>query len=137
MATAKGYAVVDGEAIGVNTVSETIRAAIVNWLVVARSLDIRQSHSDADIEVFWESLRQDARVIEVEVAPRPSAAGKFTALIGCQIEGCAEEVSHHLDMVMLYKGEPICQGCYEEVVTDEDRVDWHDLPAIGLKDLRE
>lgn len=120
-----------------DTVSATRRAAVVNFLMTARNLFIVAGTSDKKIEALFERFREGALVIEVVV--RPVGSGKFTALIGCQIQGCAEECSHHLDMLMLYKGEPICQSCYEGSYTDqegEDWPDWHDLPAIGLEDLK-
>lgn len=61
-------------------------------------------------------------------------AGKFQALAACQIQGCAEEVSYHLDMLALYKGQPICQGCYEEHEGHPAK-DWNELPQITLNDL--
>lgn len=60
-------------------------------------------------------------------------SGKFQALIGCQNDACAAEVSYHLDMVRLFEGGPICQSCYEN---GENEVgDWHELPEISLEDL--
>ena len=67
---------------------------------------------------------------------------KIIALVGCQHPSCAEEVSLHLDMVMMWKDQPICQGCYEYDDTyaelDEDgdpKIDWNDLPPVKLSDL--
>ncbi len=69
-------------------------------------------------------------------------AGTITALVGCQVQACAEEVSHHLDMVRMYKGAPMCEECYldlslpiEEDDSDDDR--WFNLPEITLGDLKE
>ena len=69
-------------------------------------------------------------------------AGTITALVSCQIQACATEVSYPLDMVRMYKGEPICEECYLEGPTDaretEDEAErWFDLPEITLKDLKE
>lgn len=66
-------------------------------------------------------------------------AGTITALVGCQMVECATEVSYHLDMVRMFKGEPICKECYLEVALpigedDDDR--WFDLPEITLEDLK-
>lgn len=62
-------------------------------------------------------------------------AGKFRAMVSCQIQGCAEEVSYNLDMVKLWKGAPICQNCWEGGgVGDEDQ-DWYELPGIKMEDL--
>ncbi len=62
--------------------------------------------------------------------------GKFTALLGCQMEACAENVSHRLDDLALWRGKPICQECYEdEVWSVPTPTGWHELPAISLEDL--
>ncbi len=72
-------------------------------------------------------------------------AGTVKALVGCQIEGCAEEVSYHLDMVRMFKGKPICQSCLEDSdhnfitydeATDQYSPDWHELPEVSMEDLR-
>lgn len=69
---------------------------------------------------------------------------KFTALIGCQNDDCAAEVSYPLDMIRLFRKAPICQGCYDDILIGElsgeewdDRPPWHGLPRITLKDLCE
>lgn len=59
---AEGWAVTTSNGdIEVSTVSPTRRAAIVNWLVVACSIMIRNSHSDADIEEIWRKNRTFSR----------------------------------------------------------------------------
>lgn len=66
-------------------------------------------------------------------------AGTITALVGCQITECATEVSYHMDMVRMHKGEPICEECYLEVESGdglEDGDRWFNLPEITLKDLK-
>ena len=65
--------------------------------------------------------------------------GTITALVGCQVTACATEVSHHLDMVRMYKGQPICEECYDDINWNPpgDVVpDWFDLPEISLGDLK-
>ncbi len=140
MKTALGYAVIEHDIMLVTSVSDTRRAAIVNFLVVARGLMMTNSVSDEKIEALWKRVRLEAEVIPVKITDGLIRT-KYTALVGCQNQSCAEEVSHHLDMVMIYKGWPICQECYEdgysEEAGDEDRPDWHELPAIGLEDLKE
>lgn len=67
--------------------------------------------------------------------------GKIRVLVGCQNEFCAEEVSYHLDMVKMWKDQPVCQNCYDEDgigMTGEEfenRQDWSDLPKISVKNL--
>ena len=64
------------------------------------------------------------------------------ALVACQNQACAEEVSYPLDMVMMFNGRPVCQECYENddlLPRNEDGVplkDWHDLPPVEISDLR-
>ena len=60
---------------------------------------------------------------------------QIKVLVGCQVQGCAEEVSYHLDMVKLWKGQPICQNCYEEAGHGDILTDWTELSDILLKDL--
>lgn len=68
--------------------------------------------------------------------------GTIKALVGCQNEYCATEVSYYLDMVRLLSGEPICQNCYEDgdyCKRDEDgelTTKWCELSEISLEDLK-
>ena len=70
-------------------------------------------------------------------------APKIRALVACQVQACADEVSYHLDLVMMYLGKPICQECYDNddlIPRNEDGeplTDWHDLPPVQISDLRE
>jgi hypothetical protein len=71
-------------------------------------------------------------------------APKIRALVGCQNEMCAAEVSYHLDMVRMHEGQPICEECWKDggyatydEATDEFVPDWHYLPAVELSDLCE
>ncbi len=64
---------------------------------------------------------------------------KFTALIGCQVQPCAESYSLHLDMVRLWNAAPICEECYLEETAggdEEEITEWNELPKIGLEDLQ-
>ena len=60
---------------------------------------------------------------------------QIKVLVGCQIQSCAEETSYHLDMVKLWKGQPICQNCYEGAGHGDILTDWSELPDISLEDL--
>jgi len=67
---------------------------------------------------------------------------EIQALVGCQVDNCAKEVSYPLDMVRLFKGKPICQNCYEgwlhdyyDISLPEDNTIWGDLPKITLEML--
>ena len=55
------------------------------------------------------------------------------ALVGCQKQACAEEISYPLDMVRLYKDKPICEECYQYDHGEEK--DWTELPPITMKHL--
>ena len=65
MATAKGWAVVDANGINVRTISNTRRAAIVNWLLVDKQIMATRIASDQDIEAAWEQHHGEAYAIEV------------------------------------------------------------------------
>ena len=65
---AAAYAVVENEKIDVRTVSETRRAAIVNWLVVSRRIPIFLGTTDEEIEEIWDKFSGDAIVVGVEVS---------------------------------------------------------------------
>ena len=63
--------------------------------------------------------------------------GKIRALVSCQNQGCAEEQTFHLDMVKMWKGQPLCEGCFD--MDGEYWLDavggWGSLPDIRLEDL--
>jgi len=75
---------------------------------------------------------------------KPPARQKGTvgALVVCQNDSCASEISYPLDQVSMFEGAPICQQCYEDgdygARDDKDNllVHWGDLPAVSLEDLR-
>ncbi len=66
---------------------------------------------------------------------------KTQILVACQVQGCAEEVSYHLEQVRWYKDKPVCEQCYEMYFcADTDQLanvepDWDELPEISLEDL--
>lgn len=62
-----GWAVIDGVEILVRTVMDTRRAAIVNYLVVHREIQVKQSWTDADIETAWAVHCGEARVVPVNI----------------------------------------------------------------------
>lgn len=65
---AKAFAVVADEKINVRTVSDTRRAAIVNWLVVDCNCLILRTDTDEQIEHLWEQERGNASVAAVEIS---------------------------------------------------------------------
>ena len=65
---------------------------------------------------------------------------KIRALVACQIDECAEEVSYPLDMVSMLNGKPICRECYIAHKPFEGTpgwVPWEALPSVELRDLKE
>lgn len=69
-----GFAVVDGGAIKVCTVSDTRRAALVNFLAVERACFITNHMSDEHIERLWFQYRGNAEVEYVTVRLANTAA---------------------------------------------------------------
>lgn len=67
IATSRGFAVLDGDGIDMRTVSDTRRAAVVNWLVAAKQQFIFKWHTDADIEKMWAEAKSGAQVVPVSV----------------------------------------------------------------------
>lgn len=63
----QGFAVVFNDVIDVRTVSETRRAAIVNWLVVASGCMIYNRTTDQQIEWLWEKNKGHAFVKGVTI----------------------------------------------------------------------
>jgi len=59
------------------------------------------------------------------------------ALVGCQNDDCAAEVSYPLDMVHLFHGKPVCENCFDggqwEGLTEDQQ--WSDLPPVTLDHL--
>lgn len=68
---AEGWGVVDDEGLKVCTVSDTRRAAIVNWLVLEANRCIFRGHTDEQIEAMWDHDRGDSRVTRVKIVADP------------------------------------------------------------------
>lgn len=66
--TIEGWGVVGPAGLLVKTISDTRRAAVVNWLVTDAHILLLQSHTDADIERLWNEYRKDATVERVKIA---------------------------------------------------------------------
>ncbi len=57
-------------------------------------------------------------------------------LVSCQNDDCAAETSFQLNWVRMFKGEPICEDCYDDGGYAGDReIDWADLPPVVLSKL--
>lgn len=77
MSTASGWAVVKSNGlIHIKTVSDTRRAAIINWLVTEKGVRIYAYHTDADIEAIWKhyGAHADCREVTISLAPAPPAS---------------------------------------------------------------
>lgn len=65
---------------------------------------------------------------------------KITALVACQMDYCAAEITHYLADVRIYKDAPICEGCYADVrhkSIQEDGPRWCELPPVTIDMLVE
>ena len=66
-----GYAVIFDGKINVRTISDTRRAAIVNWLVVHGGCPILANTTDDEIEQLWANHRGGAVVSMVTISRSP------------------------------------------------------------------
>lgn len=64
----EAYAVITDQKIDIRTVSDTRRAAIVNWLVVSPGFLVWRTHTDEEIENLWKQFQGDAIVATVEIS---------------------------------------------------------------------
>lgn len=81
MTKATGWAVVaSGARIFVRSISETRRAAIVNWLVTEKHQFITNFHDDDDIEEMWKHFGAyvDCRQVSITDAPAHSSTERVT-----------------------------------------------------------
>lgn len=63
--TATAWAVIDHDGIKVRTISDTRRAAIINWLVTDAHQFVSSSHEDDHINALWDSEKGEASVAPV------------------------------------------------------------------------
>ena len=68
--------------------------------------------------------------MDTPVAIEKEKTMKNEPMFSCQNQGCAEEVSYHADMLAMWNGEPICDGCYSNEQRPEDAPDWYELPPF-------
>jgi len=69
MSTAPGWAVVKSNGlIYIKTVSDTRRAAIINWLVTEKQIPIFAYHTDADVEAYWKHYGNYAECRQISVS---------------------------------------------------------------------
>lgn len=79
MGAATAWAVVTSNGrICVKSVSDTRRAAIINWLVVEKAQAITIFHSDEQIEAMWKYWGQYADCRHVTITPAPPSAVSST-----------------------------------------------------------
>lgn len=68
-ATSKtGWGVVDHDGINIRTVSDTRRAAIINWLVTEARMMISNAHEDDHINALWDAQRGEAVVTPIVIS---------------------------------------------------------------------
>lgn len=63
----QGWAVKDPKGINVKTVSDTRRAAVVNWLVVEKGVMVLNAATDREIEDLWRRLCGPSEVTKVTI----------------------------------------------------------------------
>lgn len=71
-----GYAVIEQGKLHVNTVSETRRAAAVNWLCVSKNVMIHAEMTDEQIEKTWQFFSRNETIatispVHIEAAAPP------------------------------------------------------------------
>lgn len=71
MTKAIGWAVKDNGQINIKTVSDTMRAAVINWLVVERSIQVSVLHTDTQIVSMWQLNKGTAELINIEIIEAP------------------------------------------------------------------
>lgn len=62
-----GWGVVDHDGLNIRSVSDTRRAAIINWLVTQAHQFISSSHDDDHINALWDASRGEAMVRPVRL----------------------------------------------------------------------
>lgn len=67
MISCTGWAVVDGGEIKVRTVTDTRRAAVLNWLCTEKRLVALMTATDELIEQTWQRQRGDAFAAQVAI----------------------------------------------------------------------
>lgn len=68
VASKTGWGVVDRDGINIRTVSDTRRAAIINWLVTEARTMISNAHEDDHINALWDAQRGDAIVTPIVIS---------------------------------------------------------------------
>lgn len=67
----EGWGVIDADGLNIRTVSDTRRAAIVNWLVVQLGIVPLRDETDDEIESKWTRFSGDAMVRPVRCYVQP------------------------------------------------------------------
>lgn len=62
-----GFAAIDGGQINIKTVSDTRRAAMINWLVTERNVMIYNAMTDEHVERLWFHFRGTADIEYVTI----------------------------------------------------------------------
>lgn len=67
IATSEGWGVLTDDGIDMRTVSDTRRAAIVNWLCASEACLVHRGTTDERIEQIWQRRRGSADAVPVRV----------------------------------------------------------------------
>jgi hypothetical protein len=75
--SAIGFAIKQDGSINVRTVSPTMQAAKINWLIVERGVMIRASEPDHHIEIAWRHLSSEsgATCVQVDITESVNPTG--------------------------------------------------------------
>ena len=73
IATSEGWGVLGDDGIDMRTVSDTRRAAIVNWLCATGACLVHRGTTDERIEQIWQQSRGTAEAVPVRVQAVVSA----------------------------------------------------------------
>jgi hypothetical protein len=63
--TASAWGVIDHDGLKIRSISDTRRAAIINWLVTDAGQFISTSHDDDHINALWDAEKGEATVAPV------------------------------------------------------------------------
>ena len=110
------------------------------WLAISLEKDAVQigvtaSTREAAVAEYRINRARWRQLLTRPTGQEETMTGKIRALVGCQNEACAAEVSYPLDLVRLWKGQPVCEPCWDDTDDNGDKPDWIDLPPVTLADL--
>lgn len=66
--TATAWGVIDHDGLNIKSISDTRRAAIINWLVTDAGQFISSSHDDGHINALWDAEKGEATVSPIVIS---------------------------------------------------------------------